>query len=111
MIEHLDRIEELGFLVSLDWNRNIRISILNGDDDFYDIVVLNCSYQSIGVSYEDIVETCCDFFYSWYNKNLKILLKYESTKSDIDTDKLVDSSLGDITKQVYRDFNLDSLFS
>ena len=45
MIEHLDRIEELGFLVSLDWNRNIRISILNGDDDFYDIVVLNCSYQ------------------------------------------------------------------
>ena len=42
---------------------------------------------------------------------LKILLKYESSKSDIDTDKLVDSSLGDITKQVYRDFNLDSLFS
>jgi hypothetical protein len=68
------------------------------------------SNKSFGEIFEDIVETCSDFFYMWYNRNIEILRDYEFDDSDVKKfDKLVDSCLGDITTQVYRDFNIDTL--
>jgi aminoglycoside/choline kinase family phosphotransferase len=45
----------------------------------------------------------------WYNKNLETLKDYEIDSTDSNFDKLLDTGLGDITKQVYRDFNIDNL--
>ena len=57
------------------------------------------------------IETACDFFYMWYNKNLDTLKDYEIDSTDSNFDKLVDNCLGDITQRVYRDFNIDNLLS
>jgi aminoglycoside/choline kinase family phosphotransferase len=108
MIDHLDRIEKLGFTINLNWNKSI--DIIYDIDQPLDVRVLFCSYESVSEpSYEDIVETACDFFYMWYNKNLETLKDYEIDSTDSNFDKLVDSGLGDITQRVYRDFNIDSL--
>jgi hypothetical protein len=45
----------------------------------------------------------------WYNRNLELLKDYELNNKSEYYDKLTDSCLGDITQQVYRDFNIDSL--
>jgi len=114
MIEHLDRIDKLGFNVDLTWNKNIEITYdleESSQSNAFDIRVLNCFYKpDIGLSFEDIVETSCDFFYSWYNKNIELLKDYEYDDGDIKKfDKLVDSCLGDITNKVYREFNLNDI--
>lgn len=111
MIEHLDRIERLGFTVNLNWNKCFDIIYVIESQWTTDVRVLFCSYDSVSEpSYEDIVETSCDFFYMWYNKNLEILKDFElDSTDDSNTDRLVESGLGDITKQVYRDFNIDTL--
>lgn len=110
MFEHLDRIEKLGFVINLNWNKSFDIIYVIESQWSTDVRVLFCSYDSVSEpSYEDIVETACDFFYMWYNKSLEILKDYEIDSTDSNLDKLVDSGFGDITKQVYRDFNLDNL--
>lgn len=110
MIEHLDRIEKLGFTINLNWNKSI--DIIYDTDKTLDVRILFCAYDSfLDPSYEDIVETACDFFYMWYNKNLDSLKDYEIDLIDSNFDKLVDSALGDITQQVYRDFNIDTLLN
>jgi len=119
MFEHLDRIEKLGFTINLNWNKSLDI-IYQVSDDISgqsslnlwpnDIRVLYCGYDGFSEpTYEEVVETACDFFYMWYNKNLENLKDYEIESNEPNFDKLVDSGLGDITKQVYRDFNIDSL--
>lgn len=106
MIDHLDRIDNLGFGVMLSWNRYFQITY--DDDITFDI--LTCHYKKIdNISFEDIIEVSCDIFYSWYNKNLEILKKYESSNNSDYLDKLKDSTLGDITEIVYRDLNLDNI--
>ncbi len=108
MIEHLDRIEKLGFTINLNWNKTI--DIIYDTERPLDFRILFCGYDSfLEPSFEDIVETTCDFFYMWYNKNLETLKDYEFDTTDSNFDKLIDTGLGDITKQVYRDFNLDNL--
>jgi hypothetical protein len=115
MIDHLDRIDNLGFNVNLNWNKSIEIvyDIEDGSPlpNVFDIRVFSCFYKpELGPSFEDIIETSCDFFYSWYNKNIELLKDYEYDDSDIEKyDKLVDSCLGDITNKVYRDFNLNDI--
>lgn len=118
MFEHLDRVEKLGFTINLNWNKALDIIYQISDEfspntnqwPFTDIRILYCSYNpSSEPTYEEIVETSCDFFYMWYNKNLETLKDYEIDQTEINFDKLVDSGLGDITQQVYRDFNIDSL--
>ena len=106
MIDHLDRIEKLGFIVQLNWNKSFEI--IYDDDSPLDIRVLFCSYNDFSEpSYEDVVETACDFFYMWYNKNINLLADYEMNSNNFD--ELLDCCLGDITTQVYRDFNIDNL--
>lgn len=108
MIEHLDRIEKLGFNLNLNWNKSFEI--IYDNESPLDLRVLYCSYDIFSdPNYEDIIETACDFFYMWYNKNLETLKDYEIDSIDTNFDRLSDSCLGDITKQVYRDFNIDTL--
>jgi hypothetical protein len=114
MINHLDRIDNLGFSVHLTWNKSIEITYdleESSQPNAFDIRVFNCFYKpDLGPSFEDIIETSCDFFYSWYNKNIELLKDYEYDDANIEKfDKLVDSCLGDITNKVYRDFNIDNL--
>ena len=71
--------------------------------------ITNIYLKNNNISFEEMVEVSCDFFYSWYNKNLEILNKYESSNISDYLDKLKDSVLGDITESVYRDLNLDNI--
>ena len=116
MIEHLDRIEKLGFNPQLNWNKSFEISydVQEYDNSIntfpFDIKILFCNYHiSENVTYEEVIENSCDFFYMWYNRNLETLKDYEIDSTDSNFDKLVDTGLGDITQKVYRDFNIDSL--
>jgi aminoglycoside/choline kinase family phosphotransferase len=116
MIEHLDRIDNLGFSILLNWNKSIEIIYLadNEQSNFNqypnDIRILFCAYDNFyEPSFDDIIETACDFFYEWYNKNIEKITDYELNSSDSNLDKLIESSIGDITKQVYRDFNIDNI--
>lgn len=114
MIDHLDRIEKMGFIAQLNWNKSFEIiydleeaSIFNA----LDIRVLFCSYnRELGYSFEDFIETACDFFYMWYNQNIEKIKDYEYDDANHKKfDDLLDSCLGDITQQINRDFNIDSL--
>lgn len=117
MIEHLDRIENLGFVININWNKWFDVVYeVSSENQAHsghfasDIRVLSCSYAPFcGPSFEDIIETSCDFFYEWYNKNIEKIKDYEMDLTGSNFDKLMDSVVGDITKQVYRDFNLDNL--
>ena len=117
MIEHLDRIENLGFVININWNKWFDVvyevsseTQVHSGHFASDIRVLSCSYTPFcGPSFEDIIETSCDFFYEWYNKNIEKIKDYEMNSNDYNFDNLMDSTVGDITKQVYRDFNLDNL--
>jgi hypothetical protein len=108
MIDHLDRIDNLGFNVNLNWKRSIEI--VYDIDSSFEIRVFTCFYKpDLGPSFEDIIETSCDFFYSWYNKNIKLIKDYEHNSDIENYDKLVDTCLGDITNRVYRDFSINEL--
>jgi hypothetical protein len=116
MIEHLDRIEKLGFVLNINWNRWFDIiyeveDVPSNSVQFpNDIRVISCGYTPFcGPTFEDIIENTCDFFYEWYNKNIEKIKDYELNNSDSNFDKLMDSAVGDITKQVYRDFNIDNI--
>ncbi len=116
MIDHLDRIQNLGFTIEIVWNTTFIISYENPNwgtslNQNFGFKILSCNYFTRpDFSFEDLVETCCDFFYMWYNKNLQLLNRYESDNSDVNYDTIVDSIIGDITKQVYRHNSLDQLF-
>ena len=114
MIEHLDRIEKLGFNPQLNWNKSFEISydVQEYDNSIntfpFDIKILFCNYHiSENVTYEEVIENSCDFFYMWYNKNINLLADYEMNSNNFD--ELIDCCLGDIKTQVYRDFNIDNL--
>ena len=113
VFDHLDRIEKLGFVTYICWNRYIDIMYEYEDVSAQfpnDIRVLSCSYTPhCGPTFDDIIESTCDFFYEWYNKNLEKIKDYEIDSSNSNFDKLMDSAIGDITKQVYRDFNIDNI--
>jgi len=114
MTEHLDRIEKLGFTAQIMWNKSFEIIYdLEESANFnaLDIRVLCCFYdRELGYSFEDFIESACDFFYTWYNQNLEKLKDYEFDDMNSEKfDKLLDSCLGDITKQINRDFNIENL--
>jgi len=114
--DHLDKIQELGFTIEIGWNRCFIISYENDDwgtnlHQPFGFKILHCSYfLRDDLTFEELIECCCDYFYGWYNRNLSNLKEYEFNNSDDVYDKLVDSILGDITKQIYRDNMIDSIF-
>lgn len=116
MNDHLNRIEKLGFNPQLNWNKSFEISydvqeFDNSNNPYpYEIKILFTSYHTLeNVTYEEVIENSCDFFYSWYNKNLELIKDFEIDSKSNNLDKLQDSILGDITSRVYRDLNLDNL--
>jgi hypothetical protein len=112
MIEHLDRIYSLGFEPILNWNNSF--SIQYNVDNFLSgelrvmISFFETSYSN-PYTYEEMVEVCCDIFYGWYNKNLQIIKDFENITDDKSYSKLVDSFMGDVTKIVARDLNLNDI--
>jgi len=99
--EDFDKIHSLGFWITIDWN--ICFTIELSTDDMLNILV--CSYDeqwSPNIKFEDIIELSCDIFYEWYNENKDKIDNL--THEDLD-----DIILGDITKRVKRNLNLDKL--
>ena len=115
MIDHLDRIQKLGFTIELIWNQVISISLegmdMNSHTQPFGVKILFCNFtERPDLSFEEVVEISCDYFYSWYNKNLNKLRAFENLDTDENYQSICDSILGDITTQVYRDLSLDQLF-
>jgi len=88
--EDFDRIHSLGFWITIDWDEQINILV--------------CSYEewSPNIKFNDVVEMSCDIFYEWYNENKDKI--HNLSKYDFD-----DIILGNITKRVRRNLNLDKL--
>jgi hypothetical protein len=99
--EDFDRIHSLGFWITIDWNLCFTIDYIVDDEQ---INILVCSYEewSPNIKFNDVVEMSCDIFYEWYNENKD---KIDNLSSN-DFDDIV---LGNITKRVRRNLNLDKL--
>lgn len=100
-IEDFDRIHSLGFWIAIDWNLCFTIDYIVDDEQ---INILVCSYEewSPSIKFNDVVEMSCDIFYEWYNENKDKI----DNLSQNDFDDIV---LGNITKRVRRNLNLDKL--
>jgi hypothetical protein len=101
-IEDFDRIHSLGFWIVIDWNICFSIDYLPPDEESINILV--CSYEewSPNIKFDDVIELSCDIFYEWYNDNKNKI----DNLSQNDFDDIV---LGNITKRVRRNLNLDKL--
>ena len=101
-IEDFDRIHSLGFWITIDWNICFSIDYLPPDEESINILV--CSYEewSPNIKFDDVIELSCDIFYEWYNDNKNKI----DNLSQNDFDDII---LGNITKRVRRNLNLDKL--
>ncbi len=115
MNEHLDRISKLGFWITLNWNEDFSI-LYNANDIIpstaYVVNIMSCSYyrsQSNPYTYDEMIEVCCDLFYSWYNKNLSVIKEFDNSYDQNSLHKLEDICLGDVTKSVARELNLNDI--
>ncbi len=113
--DHLDRIFKLGFWITLNWNEDFEI-YYNASDvvpaTAYSICVLRCSYyksESSPYTYEQMIEVCCDLFYSWYNKNLSLIKDFDKSYDTKSMEKLEDKCLGEVTKIIARELKLDDI--
>jgi hypothetical protein len=99
--EDFDRIHSLGFWIVIDWNLCFTIDYML---DVEQINILVCSYEewSPNIKFNDVVEMSCDIFYEWYNDNKNKI----DNLSQNDFDDII---LGNITKRVRRNLNLDKL--
>ena len=98
--EDFDRIHSLGFWITIDWNLCFSIDYMLDDEQ---INILVCSYEEWPkIRFDDVIELSCDIFYEWYNENKDKI----DGLSQIDLDDIV---LGNITKRVRRNLNLDKL--
>lgn len=101
--EDFDRIHSLGFWITIDWNICFSIDYLQPNEESINILV--CSYEdewSPNIKFDDVIELSCDIFYEWYNDNKNKI----DNLSQNDFDDIV---LGNITKRVRRNLNLDKL--
>lgn len=113
--EHLDKIYQKGFHITLNWNEDFTI-YYNANDVIpatsYDIHILSSSYyksESNPYTFEDMVEVCCDIFYSWYNKNIKLIDDFDNLYDQNTLSKLESVCLGDIGRSVARELNLNDI--
>jgi hypothetical protein len=99
--EDFDRIHSLGFWIVIDWNLCFSIDYIVDDEQ---INILVCSYEewSLNIKFNDVIELSCDIFYEWYNENKDKIDNLSSNDFD-------DIILGNITKRVRRNLNLDKL--
>lgn len=104
LYKDFDTIFNLGFDLNISWNKFFSIS-------YQELEVVTIEYNSDhSLSFEKICRYTCELFFRWYNENIKLINTYESDPSDdylyyILSDKL----LGNVTKQFYRNINIDKL--
>ena len=115
--EHLDKIFQLGFWITINWNEDFNITY-NANDimpaSAYAVGIMSCSYyksQTDPYTFEEMIEVCCDFFYTWYNKNIKIIDEFDNIYDQESLLKLESVCLGDITKNVARELNLSDILN
>jgi hypothetical protein len=113
MIEDLDRIKKLGFDIELSWNDSLNI-YYNANDVYpassYFIDILNCSYYNDpNYTFSDMLITCFDIFYEWYNKNLDLIKRFDKEYTPESLSELEDSCPRDVNKQVARELKLTDL--
>lgn len=115
--EHLDKIHKMGFWVTINWNEDFNITY-NANDILpataYAVGIMNCSYfrsQTDPYTFEEMIEVCCDFFYTWYNKNISIIKQFDKIYDQDSLLKLENVCLGDITKSVARELNLSDILN
>ena len=113
--EKLDDISNLGFWISINWKEEFSI-YYNANDVVpstdYAIRILECSYYTSKTNpytFEKMIEVCCDMFFYWYNKNLKTIKEFDALYNKDCMSKLEDVCLGDITKVVARELNLEDI--
>lgn len=113
--EHLDRISKLGFWITINWNEDFEI-FYNANDVYpstaYAISILKCSYYKSQInpySFQEMIEVCCDLFYSWYNKNLELIKDFDIKQDNSSMETLEEHCLGEITKIVARELNLTDI--
>lgn len=116
MIKELNRISKLGYECEFIWNKHIHIyfdfSNYDGMEYYESVSVLTCLYDSdfSNHPFQKYVEECCNEFYSWYNKNNKLIQEFIENNSDNKIRLKIDSlSLGDITQKVTRSLNIDDI--
>lgn len=113
--EHLDKISKLGFCITLNWNEDFEIYYPADEvlpSTAYSLCVLRCSYfgsEKSPFTYEDMIEACCDLFYSWYNKNIDSIKDFDKHSDNDSMSKLEDVCLGEVTKVVARELNLKDI--
>lgn len=127
MIKDLNRISKLGYECEIHWNTHIQIyfDFSKFSDKFlFDetLSILSCMYDSqfSNHNFEKYVEESAQLFYTWYNQNHTLVQKYienaeypsNYSKSDKNThnrEKLEKLCLGDITKKVTRQLQIDDV--
>lgn len=113
--EKLDEIYKLGFCVNLNWNEEFNICY-NANDIIpgtgYVVLILECSYYKSKINpytFEKMIEVCCDMFFNWYNKNLDVIKDFDDQYDKESMYRLEDVCLGDITKVVDRELNIEDI--
>lgn len=115
--DHLDKIFQLGFWLCINWNEDFNISYNTNDvipATEYSVNILSCSYlksETDPYTFEEMIEVCCDFFYTWYNKNIQIINEFDNFSDQNSLLKLEDVCLGNITKRVARELNLTDILN
>ncbi len=104
--EEFDRIHKLGFTITIDWNMCFSVDYINykTSSPINDMItILVCSYEPCeSIKFIETMEYSIDIFYEWYNKHKKNIDK-------LNEEELFDITLGNISKRVKRDLNLDKL--
>jgi hypothetical protein len=113
--DKLDEIFKLGFWITINWKEEFGI-YYNANDvvpaTAYSIRIMDCSYYTSKTnpySFEKMIEVCCDMFFNWYNKNLSVINDFDKNYNKDSMSKLEDVCLGDVTKVVARELNLEDV--
>lgn len=110
----MDRIVNLGFTLTINWNRDV--AIMYEDFSSYefsigeDIFVLVYTYPlTAQYTFSDAIEVVVDEFNAWYSTNHKTLEEWLDTKNDSIRERII--SLGDITNKINRQLRIDDLLN
>lgn len=111
IFNHFDKIEQLGFTITVKWNQYIEIILMYENNSVsLDVIILFCSYNG---NFTEVCELCCDLFYEWYNENKSLVNNFDSAYDLSEKieyhNKIKDIILGDVSLKVSREMNLDRL--
>jgi len=110
---HLNKINSLGFRINIIWNESIEIGI--DVDTFYLLLtdVIRCDYRCQDIfTFEEMIETACDFFYHWYDTNIELIKIYYISNQNLELLENLEKTYPlDITTRVYRDMGIEDILN